>query len=204
MSKTLTVITGLLVVVLVSVFAVIAKSAFDRQRDADRIVSIVTVKRDMLSAQQALRVEGGSLDLAMERATPASADLLKQIAMLHVRTKVTFAHLKMHADQKFTAGYGEILERETVYEGMMPALMDAIARPLDQRSPQLIEKRLSVIAVLLAQMNQKSHSLSRSIASAAPVINEMLRVNDVAWQARGDAGTDRHTIMRAILNGERP
>jgi len=204
LSKTLTVITGLLVVVLVSVFAVIAKSAFDRQRDADRIVSIVTVKRDMVSAQQALRVEGGSLDLAMERATPVTADALKQIVTLHIRTKATFVLLKMHADQKFTAGYDKILQQEAVYEGMMPAIMDALARPLDQRSPQLIEKRLRVIADLLAQMNRKSNSLSRSIASAAPLINEMLRVNDVAWQARGDAGTDRHAIMTAILDGGRP
>ena len=59
LAKLLTVITGFLVVVLVSVFAVFAKTAFERQRDAAHILSVVTVKRDLLQAQEALRVEGG-------------------------------------------------------------------------------------------------------------------------------------------------
>ncbi|MBA2588401.1 MAG: HAMP domain-containing histidine kinase [Alphaproteobacteria bacterium] len=204
MSRILTVITGLLVVVLVSVFAIFANAAFERQRDADRILSIVTVKRDMLSAQQALRVEGGSLDLAMERAIPARRETIAQIVALHARTKATFTHLKLHAANKLTSGYAEILEQEAEYEALFPVILDAIARPLDQRSPQLIEHRLSLVATLLGQMNRKSNSLSRSISSAAPLINEMLRVNDIAWQARGDAGTDRHAIMSAILAGGTP
>ena len=204
LSRTLTVITSLLVVVLVSVFAIFATTAFERQQDADRILSIVTVKRDMLSAQQALRVEGGSLDLAMERAIPAGPETIRQIMVLHARTQGTFAHLKAHAAGPFTAGYAEILEQEAHYQRLMPAILDAINRPLDQRSPKLIDERKDVVFVLLAQMNRKSNSLSRSIASAAPLINEMLQVNDVAWQARSDAGTDRHAIMASILDGGKP
>jgi len=200
----LTVITGLLVVVLVAVFAVLATSAFKRQRDADRILSIVIVKRDMLSAQQALRLEGGSLDLALERAIPSTEGQIDQILALHGRTQATFTHLKTHAANRFTSGYAEILDEEAAYEKLMPALLDAIARPLDQRSSSLAAKRLQVINGLLAHMNSKSNSLSRSIGSAAPLINEMLRVNDVAWLARSAAGSDRHAIMDAILAGGRP
>ena len=111
LSKTLTVITGLLVVVLVSVFAVIAKSAFDRQRDADRILSVVTVKRDMISSLQALRLEGGALDLAMEQTEPASPAFQKEIMALHARTDKSIAHLHQHNSNHFSAGYDEILAR---------------------------------------------------------------------------------------------
>ncbi len=201
LSKTLTIITGLLVVVLVSVFAIFATTAFERQQDANRILSIVTVKRDMLSAQQALRVEGGSLDLAVERAAPASAATIAEIAAMHERTRATFAHLKAHATGQFTSGYAEILELEARYERLMPALLDTIAKPLDQRSPAVLKGRLDNVLPLFAQMKAKSNSLSRSIAYNAPLINEMLRVNDIAWQARSDAGFGRHDIMRAILAG---
>ena len=58
--------------------------------------------------------------------------------------------------------------------------------------------------VLLADLSRKSASLSRSLSSADPVINEMLRVADTGWQARSDAGFERHAIMDALLDGGRP
>src|SRR5439155_11072665 len=48
-------------------------------------------------------------------------------------------------------------------------------------------------------MNRKSNSLSRSISSSDPFINEMLRDADITWRMRSDAGKDRHAIMSAIL-----
>jgi signal transduction histidine kinase len=204
LSRLLTVITSLLVIVLVSVFAIFARAAYDHQQDARRIVSVVAVKRDMLSSQQALRVEGGTLDLAMEEDAPASKAMLNEVAALHARTQKSFAHLQQHASNHLTAGYAEILEQYVAYDRMLPAVLDAAARPIDQRRQQVIADRLQIIAALLRDMTRKSNSLSRSLASADPMINELLRVNDVSWQARSDAGNDRHVIMDAILEGGIP
>jgi signal transduction histidine kinase len=201
LSKLLTVITGLLVVVLVSIFAIFARSAFERQRDADRILSVVTVKRDMLSSQQALRLEGGTLDLAMEQTAPATKEMLDRIIALHARTQETFVHLKRHTSSKLTSGYAEILEKNATYNKMLPRIMAAAAQPLAERPAGLIQDRLELIATLLGDMNRKSDSLSRSISSTDPMINELLRIIDISWQARGDAGFQRHAIMRAIVDG---
>jgi signal transduction histidine kinase len=46
--------------------------------------------------------------------------------------------------------------------------------------------------------------LSRVISPSNPVIGELLRVNDIAWRARADAGTDRHAIMSAMLLPQAP
>jgi signal transduction histidine kinase len=204
LSKLLTVITGLLVVVLVSVFAVFARTAYERQQDASRILSIVTVKRDMLLALQALRAEGGMLDLALEQKTPAAKSTLDQIAVLHARSMETFVQLRRHDTGRLTKGYAEIVEKSDAYDRMLPAVLAIAAQPQEARSPQVARARLDVIFALLGDLNQKSRSLSRSITSADPLINEMLRVADIGWLARSDAGFDRHTVMRAILRGGTP
>jgi signal transduction histidine kinase len=204
LSRLLTVITGLLVIVLVSVFAIFARAAFDRQQDARRILAVVTVKRDMLSSQQSLRVEGGTLDLAMEESMPASKAMLDEVAALHVRTQKSFAHLEQHASNHLTTGYTEILEQYATYDRMLPAILDAAARPMDQRRERVVADRQRIVAALLRDMTHKSSSLSRSLSSADPMIYELLRINDVSWQARSDAGNDRHTLMAAILEGGMP
>jgi signal transduction histidine kinase len=204
LSRLLALITSLLVVVLVSVFAIFAKTAFNHQSDAARILSIVTVKRDMLSSQQILRLEGGILDMALEEEKPASKATLASLVKLHARSQAILARLKQHTANQFAEGYSQILEKNAVYHRMMPRLLAAAALPGAVRPAGIIAERVRAGDALLGDLSRKSDSLSRSISSTDPLINEMLRVNDISWRARGDAGNDRHAIMSAILAGGRP
>ena len=71
----LSVITGVLVVMLVSVFAMSANDAFNRKREAARALSIVSITRNMLSAKENIRIEGGVAHAALaapERAMAVS------------------------------------------------------------------------------------------------------------------------------------
>ena len=77
LAKLLSFITGLLVVVLVAVFANFATTAFERQRDAAHIRAIVAVKRALVQAQEAVRVEGAILDSALEEKDAADAQTLR-------------------------------------------------------------------------------------------------------------------------------
>jgi signal transduction histidine kinase len=203
LAKLLSVITGLLVVVLVSVFAVFAETAFERQRDAAHVLSIVTVKRDLLQAQEALRVEGALLDTALEERDAADGATLKMIGQLHARSLETFAHMRSHHGHSLTDGYEEILQSSADYHRMLPRILAAAALPRDARPPGLIEERIRRANDLLGALNRKSSSLSSSISSSDPLINEMLRDADISWRMRSDAGIDRHAIMSAIL-AERP
>jgi signal transduction histidine kinase len=203
LAKFLSVITGLLVVVLVSVFAIFAKTAFDHQRDAARILSIVSVKRDMLSSQEAVRSENAILDLVLEDKQPASPSTLALAAKLHARSLKTFDHLKTHSNQ-FTSGYAQILKDSAAYDRALPLILEAAALPRETRPAGIIGQLHSVAAALLDGLNRKSASLSRSISSPDPLINEMLRVNDIGWRTRSDAGADRHAVMSALLAGGMP
>ncbi len=86
-SALLSAITGLLVVVLVSVFAILAKTAFDRQQEAGRILSVTEITRDMLSAKEKLRAEHGAIDAALAISKVASSETKNQIIALHTEIR---------------------------------------------------------------------------------------------------------------------
>jgi signal transduction histidine kinase len=205
LAKLLAVITGLLVIVLVSVFAIFARTAFERQQDAARTLALVSIKRDMLSAQEAMRLEGAVLDNALEEKSPADPETLALIARMHTREYQTFLLLAQHRDDGLAAGYAEILERASDYDKVIvPRLVRAARLPREQRPAAIDQVRIAAANPLLGAMNRKSNSLSRNVAVADPLIHEMLRVADIAWRARSDAGNDRHAVMTAILAGKIP
>jgi signal transduction histidine kinase len=202
LAKLLSIITGLLISVLVSIIAIFAVAAYDRQQDAQHILSIVRVKRDMLSSQEAMRVEDAILDIAIEEKQPANPALLAQIATVHERRKQAFAQLTRHPADEFTNGYDEILNRGSDYDRTVVSRILAAARlPQDRRPRDLGAARIGAANKLLEAMSRKSYSLSRSLASGDPLITEMMRIADIGWQVRGDAGNDRHAIMTTIQAG---
>ncbi|HYS46112.1 MAG TPA: ATP-binding protein, partial [Rhizomicrobium sp.] len=165
---------------------------------------VVTVKRDLLLAQEALRVEGADLDTALEEAGAADAGTLQSIDRLHAGSQRAFARMRMHDGNQLTDGYGEILQRSTDYNRLVPRILAAARLKREERPPSLIVERTRAANELLGAMDRKSNSLSRSIASSDPLINEMLRDADISWRMRSDAGKDRHAIMSAILAEHAP
>jgi signal transduction histidine kinase len=204
LAKLLSVITGSLVVVLILVFAFFARTAYERQRDAAHILSVVTVKRDLWLAQEALRLEGAVLDIAMEEPDPIDAGTAGAITRLHARSQQAFARMRDHHGQQLTDGYAEILQGSADYYKMMPRIMAAARLPREARPRGLSIERIKQGILLLGAMNRKSATLSRSVSSSDPLINEMLRDADISWQMRSDAGVDRHAIMSAILSEHAP
>jgi hypothetical protein len=75
----LTAITAVLVVMLVSVFAISAGSAFQRQREANRILSIVHTARHILSSKEVVRVDLGIIYAALEAPEASSVANIHQI-----------------------------------------------------------------------------------------------------------------------------
>ncbi len=199
LAKFLSIITALLVLMLVSVFAGLVKAAFDHRHEAQRIMSIVTVKRDMLICQESMRVEGALLDTALEEETAAPPGTVNQIAQLHARSQEAFAHMRQHQTNQFASGYDEILEHNADYDRLVPIILDATTKRLAERPKGLVQARITAANLVLAALGRKSDSLSRTVSSSDPLISEMLSVADLGWRARADAGSDRHAIMAAVL-----
>ena len=69
----LSAITGLLVVLLVSVFTYSAKQAYDRRETAVSLLKTVDVLNDVFAAQEVLRFEQGEMSTALAQSGPADA-----------------------------------------------------------------------------------------------------------------------------------
>ena len=79
----LSVITGLLVVLLVSVFAYTARQAYDRRETAVRLLKTVDVLNDVFTASEQLRLQQGAMSTALVQPAPADAATRANIERLH-------------------------------------------------------------------------------------------------------------------------
>ncbi len=201
-SALLSAITGLLVVVLVSVFAILAKTAFDRQQEAGRILSVTEITRDMLSAKEKLRAELGAIDAALAISKVASSETKNQIIALHTKSEMALSsiseELRVRSTNRTSPQLAEILKRKAIYSALFPEIIRAIRLPAEQRPQSATANWPVVVGNLGTAINDQSIGLSREIVNADPFIDEMMKINHIAWNVRIDAGTDRRDIATAI------
>src|SRR5580698_10043054 len=89
----LSITTGLLVLMLVSTFAISARGAFDRQQAARHALSVVTISRELSLANDDLHIEQGAVATALATPDAATPQIQERIAGLHRNTVVAFDSL---------------------------------------------------------------------------------------------------------------
>jgi signal transduction histidine kinase len=201
----LSAITGLFVVMLVSIFAVSASGAYDHKRDATHILSVVNDMRRIFSAKDILRNEMSVIDLALGAPNVASAGTVRRIIALHTKSEDA---LESMVGQLSAPPLLEIMpdlvplhRRGAIFSNLLPQVIAAVKLPLAQR-PRTLSADFTMAARSLADaISDQSKALSGRIASADPFINEMMKINAIAWIVRADAGTDRGNITKAIAKG---
>src|SRR6185503_17025537 len=92
----LSAITGLLVVLLVAVFAYSAKEAYDRRQAAVQLLKTVDVLSDVFAAQEALRFEQGEISTALALKEPIEGPTRAKFEQLHARSETALR--KTHQD----------------------------------------------------------------------------------------------------------
>ena len=199
----LSAITGLLVVVLVSVFAISANSAFLRQREATHILSVVDFTRTLLSAGQSVRQEGGVVDTAIAEAEPADTKTINQIIALHSKAETALAFvakdLKTSSSNGTGLGADAFFRRKAIYHSNFLKVLAALQLPRQERPKTLATDRTAAAFDLLSAINSQSNAISSHVANADSFIDEMMKISDVAWRVRTDAGIDRHNVATAML-----
>ena len=70
--------------------------------------------------------------------------------------------------------------------------------PLDLRPTHLVDHRKAATRAILDLIDAQAAVLSRDIASFGPYLAEMMRISDVAWHVRVDAGDQRGVIATFI------
>ena len=205
-SMILSVMTGFLVVMLVSVFAVLAEGAFDRQQKATYVLAVVDTTRDMLFSKESLRVEQGIIGTALAAPEAASAETMSQVNALQGESETALtAVIKAlgNSSDGTQSGPDDILGKRARYNELYPKVIAALRQPGRQRPADLIADWRLAMNNLIAMVENRSDKMSADITGSDPVIDEIMKVNAIAWNVRIDAGMDRRTIATAIAE-DRP
>ncbi len=202
----LSAITGMLVVLLVSVFAYSAKQAYDRREAAAHLLKTVNVLSEVYDAHELLRLEQGAIDTALSEPMPADAATLADIKNLHRKTEAA-----IHATHKAAVAESggpipnsaKIKQAFARYEDRHAEALAALSRPLAERPESLRLDWLDCVNAMVAAINLRTRERSMYIADSSAVNNELTKIIRIVWSVRETVGSDRRRIAEAVISGKR-
>jgi signal transduction histidine kinase len=202
----LSAITGLLVVLLISVFAYTAKQAYDRRESAVNLLKTVDVLSAVFAAQEALRFEQGKMSTALAQPEPADAKTLADIENLHKIAEKALRKTHQSASQEADGpipNLGKISRAWAIYEQRYAEGLAGLNQPLATRPPLLQADWPAGVNALAAAISMRTRVRSMYIADASAFNNEMTKIIRMAWSMREILGRDRRHIAEALISGRK-
>jgi signal transduction histidine kinase len=198
----LSVITGLLVVLLIYVFAYTAKQAYDRREHAVQLLKTVDVLGNVFAALEALRIEQGEVSTALTEPMPANAETRDRIERFH-RTSLaalekTRSSANVEADGSIP-NLPKILKAGELYRTRYAEALANVTRPVADRPAGLRDAWYDTMNKLAAVINTRTRVRSMYIADASAFNNEMTKIIRMAWSMREILGRDRRQLAEAII-----
>jgi signal transduction histidine kinase len=187
-------ITGILVIVLVSAFAILAHDAFLKKQSAARSLAAVRIERDILAAKVALRLESSVVEVD---------DWPASMAGLHAQSEKGFflvaKELMSYRDND--RGLRGFIDAIAQYNTIARQMVLEAGLPAKKRAKDIPARWRLAYTNLLNQANDQADSLSLDIRRADPSNSDLVDINTSAWNARVMAGTDRRLVTNAIASG---
>jgi signal transduction histidine kinase len=201
----LSAITGLLVVLLVSVFAYSAKQAYDRRENAARLLRTVDVLNDDFAAEEALRLQQGAINTALTEPSPASPATRANIRRLHdvAEAAILATHKTAIAEAEGPIPNSARIRRaKALYEKRYAEALASLNQPLASRTARLDSDWSESVNGLVAMLNLRTRERSMYIADSSAMNNELTKVIRLVWSVRETVGRDRRNVAQAIIAGK--
>ena len=202
----LSAITGLLVVLLIFVFAYTAKQAYDRREKAAQLLRTVDVLSNVFSALEGLRLEQGEINTALAQPGPADAVTRAKIGNLHAKTQHALQQLRetvyIEAEGPIP-NLAKILRTGEIYQGKYAEATASLLQPLAARRGQLPSEWSASVNAVINLINMRTRVRSMYIADASAFNNEMTKIIRMAWSMREILGRDRVLLAQAIVDGRK-
>jgi signal transduction histidine kinase len=200
----LSVITGLLVVLLISVFAYTAKQAYDRREHAVQLLKTVDVLNNVFAALEAVRLEQGKISIALAHTEPADLATRAKIEELHKNSLLALEHTHDSANVEADGpipNLAKILRTGDNYRAKYAEALSGLRQPLRGRPASLRREWLDSMNALVAVINMRTRVRSMYIADTSAFNNETTKIIRMAWSMREILGPDRQLIAEAIITG---
>jgi signal transduction histidine kinase len=203
-SMVLSLTTGLLVLMLVTVLALSARDAFDRQRAAARVIAAVELARDMFEADESLRLEQGAMSNAL---LSPMADGRRQEAHILALHRAAVQALDAIADglkqgRAVTANRAVLVRDRVRYDQTFQAAIAALGNPAPRHRVDANAVYHQAVNDLVAAADFQSNTLSRQYSGVDGFVDEMTKVGEIAWNIRTKAGLDRRTLATLLALGK--
>ena len=206
----LSLVTGTQLVVLVTVFAVVGMKAWTRERQSAEIAQSARVSRDIVLVREAVRVELGVIDTTISEPAIASPAILARLKLLHQHSLDAIGYVEKQIAQahneRMPPAIGQRLARMTAdFDGrLFPSILAAAVLPREQRPRNLILDPQSLAYGMLDLVDVQAAILSRQIASTGSYMSEMMRIGDIAWHIRVEAGSERRFLGNFVAWPHKP
>ena len=201
-SVILSVCTGVLVLMLVTLFTVAAKQHFDSRQAANHRLSIAAVAQQMVVTDESLRDERGSVDAVRHLSTPISLSGLEQIVKFRARSKAALAALNTILETEATVlGAGEkqrLMRMQARYELAYGRMTEMLRLPAPDRDPSIEAEWVAAINDMVATFEKEIVTLSLRLSGIDSFIDEMMKAGNIAMAVRHQAGIDRAVLARAM------
>ncbi len=205
-SLLLSLVTGTLVLVLVVVFALSALDAWRRERITSRVLSSARISRDIVLVRETVRIELGLTDSAIADPAPVTPKNLVALKAMHRQTMAALRFVEGEMARSDNPLISANLMRQLHQQaakfdsGLFPIIVTAVQEEGEQRARSLATDPTSASNAILSLIDEQTEILSRDIASSGPFLGEMVRISNIAWHVRVDAGGERRamaTLMAA-------
>jgi signal transduction histidine kinase/CheY-like chemotaxis protein/HPt (histidine-containing phosphotransfer) domain-containing protein len=204
----LSAITGLLVVVLVSTFALSALGAYQREKQGRTVLSAVSNARNIMTAQIAERGELTIASLEMEEPDAAAPATVAQLRRLHAQTQSALDTVKREIAQRppgdARSRLSVLVRADNAYRAMFSRVAAAGQKPRSEREAGLLTAWKAVTTSLTQELAVQSEILSADIAGTDPFIDRMMKISDNAWNMRGNAGGERGFMQTMVIDNRVP
>ena len=199
-------ITGILVVMLVSTFAILAHGAFDRKQSSARTLAAVQIERNILSVKADLRAEASAITSVGQNSVDAEWSV--RTGSLHARSEkdlsLVAGELGAYRSKDGAPGLRRLLDAGKQYDDVFRDVAVNVFRPTAKRSKNILAHWGSAYANLMSEANEQADSLSLDIVRSDRLNNDLIDVNRFAWSVRVAAGTDRRLVAAAIETSSTP
>jgi signal transduction histidine kinase len=209
-STLLSLVTAALVAVLVTVFAIAANKVWQRERDSAHVAASARVSRDIVLVRESLRAELGVIDTTMSDPGIADAATLIRLKQMHRQTLEAMRQIQDEIAQlgenTVPAEFArKIASGMTAFDRhVFPAVLNAALLPRERRPSRLLADPGNSVFATLERVDQQAMALSRQIANTGPFTSELMRISDIAWHIRVDAGGERRDYANFIAWPHRP
>ncbi|HET7085227.1 MAG TPA: HAMP domain-containing sensor histidine kinase [Rhizomicrobium sp.] len=203
-SVILSVCTGLLLLMLVTLFTASASQQYERRQDAGARLAIAAVAQQFVLTDEDLRNERGAVDVARRSPETATANL-DRISQSRRRSQAALVRLNALLNTETgvldPAARRRLTQMQARYEAAAAGMVAMLRQPVSARSPAVMTEWLVATNDLVSTVENQTIALSLQLAGIDSFIDEMMKAGNIAMAVRFEAGSYRSALADAIRQG---